>query len=145
MMFNSKALLTGLTASLILAASLAQAGDFLIRSNSVKYDGENNFRYAAQDMRLGSYGEKRSPVGGKHGLEKTGSLELALLKGNWRKGKPVTITDVRKTELSVQGSIEDPVGALGLSGDDFYSLAKSGDCTFRKVYVDDRNDLAQAI
>ena len=144
MMF-SKALLTGLTAGLLLTASFAQAGQFAIRDNLVKYDAERYFRYAAQDVRLGSYGNKRSPVGGKNGLEKTGNLDKVLLKGNWKKGKLVTITDVKKTQLNVKGSIEDPVGTFGLSGDDFYSLTKSGDCKFRKVFVDDLNDLARAI
>lgn len=133
-----------ISAILISASSLASAGEFEIKKNSVTLGGKKFFRYSAQEVSLGDWGRKRSPVVGKRGLDRVDSLRPAL-KGNVKKSGLYTAKNVSKSSLNVKGSFSVPTDAWGLEGDDFFELVKEKRCKFREVHVENLSKLAKEI
>jgi hypothetical protein len=99
---------TGLAITLLLlAAAQAHAGEVAIKNTHFKYGGISYFRCNAEEVRLGSYGEKKTPILKCNYLSVQNHLDAADLKrvGVAMSG-PFSITWENYSKADVQGDAD---------------------------------------
>ncbi len=121
----------------------ALAADFSIHKNHINFNGKSYFTLDAQEIKIGDWGRKVTPIAGRNGLDRVAHLKGALV-GNLNKSKPVKAVNVDTKSLAVKGAF----GFLpiaGIKGKDVVQLMGEDRCEFREVFVDNEAKFAKTV
>ena len=116
-------------------STLAQA-DAVIKKNYMKHGSVHYFKANAQEITLGVWGEKHTPIGQANYLDREGSLE-----------KVIDDVLVTRFKMSQSGSSKADVLAnfsieklgLGISGHDFYEKLSNHEYEFLEISIANKN------
>jgi hypothetical protein len=113
--------------------------DAKITKHSFVYGGEGYFRDKAENVQMGSYGEKEDPVGTKASLNVTNHVVRSNLKGRVRYVTTATIDWDRQSKLDVETEGALKYFTFGASGTATFSYekAKSGHLKLVKFVIDE--------
>jgi len=112
-----------LVAASVLATVSAGFGQVVTRNNSIKINGKSYFRGGAEDVSLGDYGDKKTPVTKMNYLEVKGSIPASKLK----QVESVLVIDIDTSKTSksdLTAGLSDVSGVFGGSIDMAWSKAQ---------------------
>lgn len=118
----------------------ASAVEFKIKNNHVKFNQNRYFKRNATALKIGSYGKKRTPVGGKNYLEGGASFDAVGPRdqspGHVASSDSDFSSDIDLSSESQQMNID--INAM-------INLVRSQACTFKRVWIGDKYTLMENI
>ena len=128
----------------MLMAGATQAREFDIKTNHVKYDGVRYFVKESSAMKLGSYGEKKSPPTQQNYLAKHSDFKRI---GRTEKSPPAVASVRSNTNLFHNGVFSMPIKLvnLGINDTGFSNMVRDKKCSFVRERIADRGALMRAL
>ena len=128
-------------ASALLVAAQLRAGEAVVKDTHLKYSGIEYFRGNAPTIRIGGYGEKKTPVTGVNHLDLFDNLPLPKLK--IRRATTVDIDTAQSSDHDISANID--VGVVfGASGSGGVRKLKAGDLRLVLLTIDESDIMSAA-
>ena len=116
----------------------------IIRDNYMNFGGIKYFRSNADEIELGSYGEKRTPLFGANYLEVYKNLPFNKLKVDDAQIVEIDFTRSSESDFTIKGGLKIAGADVSLSGTQTYNQLRSGELALMKLSVK-RGDMVDAI
>lgn len=119
------------------AATSAFAQKAVIEDNVLKYSGKRYFKASAEDVQIGSYGEKKSPLTQANYLEVQSHVAYDKLKVI--EAGIIDIDFKQSKEVDVKAKLGGAAKHLGLESDVAYSKLQKGELKLVKFIVENES------
>jgi hypothetical protein len=110
----------------------------VIKDNHIKLGGNSYFRRGSEIIHLGSFGDKKSPVGQQNYLEVDGTIPKDKLT-NIEKVQVYEIDYQKTSKTDLCGTLKDAAGVFGFSADVAWEKAKSGQLKLVELVIDNNH------
>ena len=132
-MFTTKKVLFAALAAVALVGT-ASAQKAVIGDNVFKYNGKRYFMASAEDVQIGSYGKKKTPITQANFLEVQGHIGFDKLKVQEAGVVEIDFKESKATD--VKAKLGTAAGHLGLGVDTAYTKLEKGELKLVKFVVE---------